>query len=159
MAPYTEYEAWCSAGDARRHAPLFTPSIVPDDDVNVFIDEATELMKGKLRAFYNLTLFTPPLPADLKQVRLLCARIAGYKILASKPDKISLPDMGTLWELAMGELNQMAQGKLLLPDTYLNTGVVKTSKGYEIKEAGTENTVRGALTPLKTTTRAQQEWD
>ncbi|MDW7727355.1 MAG: hypothetical protein SCH70_09680 [Candidatus Methanoperedens sp.] len=159
MPPYTENEAWCSVTDARRHAPLFTPSIVSDDDVNVFIDEAMELMKGKLRTFYDLTLFTLPLPDDLKQVRLLCARIAGYKILASKPDKISLPDMGTLWELAMGELNQMAQGKLLLPDTYLNTGVVKTSKGYEIREAGSENTIRGALTPLKTTTQTQQEWD
>lgn len=158
MAPYTILDAWCAVTDARRHAPLFTSNIVPDDDVNVFIDEAMELMKGKLRTFYDLSLFTLPLPDDLKQVRLLCARIAGYKILASKPDKISLPDMGTLWELAMGELNQMAAGKLLLPDTYLNPGVVKTSKGYEIKEAGSENTIRGALTPLKNIS-TPLEWD
>ena len=158
MAPYTTNDAWCSVEDARRHAPLFTPSIVPDDDVNVFIDEAMELMKGKLRTFYNLTLFTLPLPDDLKHVRLLCARIAGYKILASKPDKISLPDMGTLWELAMSELNQMATGKLLLPGNYLNSDVVKTARGYEIREAGTGNSIRGALTPLKSKS-TPLEWD
>lgn len=148
MTAYTLNDAWCSVEDARRHAPLFTPIIVPDEDVNAFIDEAVVMMQSKLRRLYDLSKFTLPLPQDLKQIRLLCARFAGYKIMASKPDKISLPDMSVVWELAIKELTELSEGRMMLPAYYLNPGVAVTSKGYSLEESGSGFTIRGALTKL-----------
>lgn len=75
MAGYTLNDSWCSVQDVRNQNALFTISVVEDDKVNEFIDDAVELIRGKLRQRYDLNKFVVPLPADLKQIRLLCARL------------------------------------------------------------------------------------
>jgi hypothetical protein len=46
-----------------------------------------------------------------------------------------------LWNLALKELNELAEGNQSLPSQYLLSGATATHPG----------TIRGALTPLKTT--------
>jgi phage gp36-like protein len=102
MAGYTLNDAWCSVQDVRNQNPLFTIAIIEDDKVNEFIDDAVELIRSKLRQRYDLTRFNIPLPDDLKQIRLLCARLACYKMASTRPDVVANPEMATfLWNLAI----------------------------------------------------------
>ncbi len=125
--------------DVRDQNPLFTSSLIADDKVNGFIDDAVNLIKGKLMARYDLAKFTLPLPADLAQVRRLTARIACYKMAATRPDVVSNPDMATfLWNLALKELNELAEGNSMLPVQYhLSTKLTQPGS------------FKGALTPVK----------
>jgi phage gp36-like protein len=140
MAGYTLNDAWCSVQDARNQNALFTAAVVEDDKVNEFIDDAVELIKGKLRQRYDLNKFVIPLPSDLKQIRLLCARLACYKMASTRPDVVANPDMATfLWNLAIKELNEIAEGNQSLPANYLLSSSSALQPG----------TIRGALTPIK----------
>ncbi|MBU4223002.1 MAG: DUF1320 domain-containing protein [Euryarchaeota archaeon] len=140
MPAYTLNDAWCSVQDVRNQNPLFTAAVVEDDKVNEFIDDAVELIKGKLRLRYDINKLTIPLPADLKQVRLLCARLACYKMASTRPDVVANPEMAIfLWNLAIKELNEIAEGNQFLPTNYLLSSCSATQPG----------TIRGALTPLK----------
>ena len=140
MAGYTLNDAWCSVQDARNQNALFTAAVVEDDKVNEFIDDAVELIKGKLRPRYDLNKFIIPLPADLKQIRLLCARLACYKMASTRPDVVANPEMATfLWNLSIKELNEIAEGNQSLPTYYLLSSSSATQPG----------TIRGALTPIK----------
>jgi len=140
MAGYSLNDSWCSVQDARNQNALFTAAVVEDDKVNEFIDDAVELIKGKLRPRYDLNKFVIPLPLDLKQIRLLCARLACYKMAGTRPDVVANPDMATfLWNLAIKELNEIAEGMQSLPANYL------LSSSSAIKPG----TIRGALTPIK----------
>ena len=139
MAAYTVDTAWCSMEDVRKQNALITSSVIDDSTMNGFIDDAVELIKGKFRSRYDLTKFTVPLPADLKQVRLLAARLACYKAAGTRPDVVSNPEMATfLWNLTMKELNELAEGNASLPCVYLLSGS-STMPGA----------IRGALTPAK----------
>lgn len=141
MAGYTLNDAWCSVEDVRNQNPLITSAVVADDGVNGFIDDAVELIKSKLRNRYDLTKFILPLPADLKQIRLLTARLASYKMASTRPDIVSNPDILKLhWGIATKELDELGSGAISLPKTYL------------LSEPFTHpGTIRGALTPLKRT--------
>ncbi len=140
MAGYTLNDAWCSVQDARNQNALFTAAVVEDDKVNEFIDDAVELIRGKLRQRYDLNKFVIPLPSDLKQIRLLCARLACYKMSSTRPDVVANPEMATfLWNLAIKELNEIAEGNQSLPTYYLLSSSSATQPG----------TIRGALTPIK----------
>jgi len=140
MAGYSLNDSWCSVQDVRNQNALFTAAVVEDDKVNEFIDDAVELIKGKLRQRYDLIKFVIPLPSDLKQIRLLCARLACYKMASTRPDVIGNPDMATfLWNLAIKELNEIAEGNQSLPGNYLLSSTSATQPG----------TIRGALTPIK----------
>jgi phage gp36-like protein len=140
MAGYSLNDSWCSVQDVRNQNALFTAAVVEDDKVNEFIDDAVELIKGKLRQRYDLIKFMIPLPADLKQIRLLCARLACYKMASTRPDVVANPDMATfLWNLAIKELNEIAEGNQSLPANYLLSSGSATRPG----------TIRGALTPIK----------
>jgi phage gp36-like protein len=140
MSGYSLNDSWCSVQDVRNQNALFTISIVEDDKVNEFIDDAIELIRGKLRLRYDLNKFVIPLPADLKQIRLLCARLACYKMASTRPDVVANPDMATfLWNLAIKELNEIAEGNQSLPANYLLSSSSATQPG----------TIRGALTPIK----------
>ena len=140
MTGYTLNDSWCSVQDVRNQNALFTAAIVEDDKVNEFIDDAIELIKGKLRTRYDLNKFVIPLPADLKQIRLLTARVACYKMAGTRPDVVANPDMATfLWNLTIKELNEIAEGNQSLPGNYL------LSSGSAIQPG----TIRGALTPIK----------
>lgn len=140
MAGYTLNDAWCSVQDVRNQNALFTAAVIEDDKVNEFIDDAVELIKGKLRQRYDLNRFVAQLPADLKQIRLLCARLACYKMASTRPDVVANPDMATfLWNLAIKELNEIAEGNQSLPTIYLLSSSSATQPG----------TIRGALTPIK----------
>jgi len=140
MAGYTLNDAWCSVQDARNQNALFTAAVVEDEKVNEFIDDAVELIKGKLRLRYDLNKFIIPLPSDLKQIRLLCARLACYKMASTRPDVVANPEMATfLWNLAIKELNEIAEGNQALPTYYLLSSSSATQPG----------TIRGALTPIK----------
>ncbi len=140
MAGYTLNDAWCSVQDARNQNALFTAAVIEDDKVNEFIDDAFELIRGKLRPRYDLNKFVIPLPSDLKQIRLLCARLACYKMASTRPDVVANPDMATfLWNLAIKELNEIAEGNQSLPANYLLSSSSATQPG----------TIRGALTPIK----------
>jgi len=133
-------DAWCSVQDVRNQNPLFTAAVVEDDKVNEFIDDAVELIKGKLRLRYDINKLTIPLPADLKQIRLLTARLACYKMASTRPDVVANPEMAIfLWNLAIKELNEIAEGNQSLPTNYLLSSGSATQPG----------TIRGALTPLK----------
>jgi phage gp36-like protein len=143
MTGYTLNDSWCSVQDVRNQNALFTAFVVEDDKVNEFIDDAVELIKGKLRSRYDLIKFVIPLPSDLKQIRLLCARLACYKMAGTRPDVVANPDMATfLWNLAIKELNEIAEGNQSLPANYL------LSSSSAIKPG----TIRGALTPIKSRT-------
>ncbi len=140
MAGYTLNDAWCSVQDARNQNALFTAAVIEDDKVNEFIDDAVELIRGKLRPRYDLSKFVIPLPADLKQIRLLCARLACYKMASTRPDVVANPEMATfLWNLAIKELNEIAEGNQSLPANYLLSSSSALQPG----------TIRGALTPIK----------
>jgi phage gp36-like protein len=140
MAGYTLNDSWCSVQDVRNQNPLFTAAVVEDDKVNEFIDDAVELIKGKLRLRYDLNKFVVPLPADLKKIRLLCARLACYKMASTRPDVVANPEMAIfLWNLAIKELNEIAEGMQSLPASYLLSSGSATQPG----------TIRGALTPIK----------
>ncbi len=140
MAGYTLNDSWCSVQDVRNQNPLFTAAVVEDDKVNEFIDDAVELIKGKLRLRYDINKLTIPLPADLKQIRLLCARLACYKMASTRPDVVANPEMAIfLWNLAIKELNEIAEGNQSLPTNYLLSSGSATQPG----------TIRGALTPIK----------
>jgi len=140
MAGYSLNDSWCSVQDVRNQNALFTAAVVEDDKVNEFIDDAAELIRGKLRQRYDLNKFVIPLPSDLKQIRLLCARLACYKMASTRPDVIGNPDMATfLWNLAIKELNEIAEGNQSLPGNYLLSSTSATQPG----------TIRGALTPIK----------
>ncbi len=140
MVGYTLNEAWCSVQDVRNQNALFTAAVVEDDKVNEFIDDAVELIKGKLRPRYDLNKFIIPLPIDLKHIRLLCARLACYKMASTRPDVVANPEMSTfLWNLSIKELNEIAEGNQSLPANYLLSSGSATQPG----------TIRGALTPLK----------
>jgi phage gp36-like protein len=140
MAGYSLNDSWCSVQDVRNQNALFTAAVVEDDKVNEFIDDAVELIKGKIRQRYDLIKFVIPLPADLKQIRLLCARLACYKMASTRPDVVANPDMATfLWNLAIKELNEIAEGNQSLPANYLLSSGSATRPG----------TIRGALTPIK----------
>jgi len=139
MAGYTLNDAWCSVQDVRNQNALITASVIDDETVNGFIDDAIELIKGKLRTRYDLARFTTPLPGDLRQVRLLTARLACYKAAGTRPDVVSNPDMSTfLWNLALKELNELAEGNSSLPSAYLLSS-----------SSTTPGAIRGALTPIK----------
>jgi len=143
MTGYSLNDSWCSVQDVRNQNALFTATVVEDDKVNEFIDDAVELIKGKLRQRYDLNKFVVPLPADLRQIRLLCARLACYKMAGTRPDVVANPDMATfLWNLAIKELNEIAEGMQSLPANYL------LSSSSAIKPG----TIRGALTPLRSKT-------
>jgi phage gp36-like protein len=140
MAGYTLNDAWCSVQDARNQNALFTAAVIEDDKVNEFIDDAVEFIRGKLRPRYDLNKFVIPLPSDLKQIRLLCARLACYKMASTRPDVVANPDMATfLWNLAIKELNEIAEGNQSLPANYLLSSSSALQPG----------TIRGALTPIK----------
>lgn len=140
MPSYTLNDAWCSVQDVRNQNPLFTIAIIEDDKVNEFIDDAVELIRSKLRQRYDLSRFTIPLPNDLKQIRLLCARLACYKMASTRQDVVSNPEMATfLWNLVIKELNELAEGSQSLPSQYLLSSATATHPG----------TIRGALTPIK----------
>jgi len=140
MTGYTANDAWCSVQDVRNQNALFTASVVDDDQVNEFIDDAVEFIKGKLRQRYDLTKFLIPLPSELKQIRLLTARLACYKMAGTRPDVVANPDMAAfLWNLAIKELNEIAEGMQSLPASFLLSGGSATQPG----------TIRGALTPTK----------
>ena len=140
MAGYSLNDSWCSVQDVRNQNALFTAAVVEDDKVNEFIDDAAELIRGKLRQRYDLNKFVIPLPSDLKQIRLLCARLACYKMASTRPDVVGNPDMATfLWNLAIKELNEIAEGNQSLPGNYLLSSTSATQPG----------TIRGALTPIK----------
>ena len=140
MTGYSLNDSWCSVQDVRNQNALFTAAVVEDDKVNEFIDDAVELIKGKIRHRYDLIKFVIPLPFDLKQIRLLCARLACYKMAGTRPDVVANPDMATfLWNLAIKELNEIAEGNQSLPANYL------LSSSSAIKPG----TIRGALTPIK----------
>ena len=140
MAGYSLNDSWCSVQDVRNQNALFTAAVVEDDKVNEFIDDAVELIRGKLRQRYDLNKFVIPLPSDLKQIRLLCARLACYKMASTRPDVVANPDMATfLWNLAIKELNEIAEGNQSLPANYLLSSGSATRPG----------TIRGALTPIK----------
>ena len=140
MAGYTLNDAWCSVQDARNQNALFTAAVVEDDKVNEFIDDAVELIKGKLRQRYDLNKFAVPLPTDLKQIRLLCARLACYKMASTRPDVVANPEMAAfLWNLAIKELNDISEGNQSLPANYLLSSSTAVQPG----------TIRGALTPIK----------
>ena len=140
MAGYSLNDSWCSVQDVRNQNALFTAAVVEDDKVNEFIDDAVELIKGKIRQRYDLIKFVIPLPADLKQIRLLCARLACYKMASTRPDVVANPDMATfLWNLTIKELNEIAEGNQSLPANYLLSSGSATRPG----------TIRGALTPIK----------
>ncbi len=141
MAGYTLNDAWCNVQDVRNQNPLFTAAVVEDDKVNEFIDDAVELIRGKMRQRYDLTRFTIPLPNDLKQIRLMCARLACYKMASTRPDVVSNPEMAAfLWNLVIKELNELAEGSQSLPPQYLLSSATATHPG----------TIKGALTPIKT---------
>jgi len=143
MTGYTLNEAWCSVQDVRNQNALFTAAVVEDDQVNEFIDDASELIRGKLRPRYDLNKFVIPLPSDLRQIRLLCARLACYKMASTRPDVVANIDMATfLWNLAIKELNELAEGMQSLPVNYLLSGTASLKPG----------TIRGALTPIKAKT-------
>lgn len=140
MAGYSLNDSWCSVQDVRNQNALFTAAVVEDDKVNEFIDDAVELIRGKLRQRYDLNKFVIPLPSDLKQIRLLCTRLACYKMASTRPDVVANPDMATfLWNLAIKELNEIAEGNQSLPANYLLSSGSATRPG----------TIRGALTPIK----------
>ncbi len=140
MTGYTLNDAWCSVQDVRNQNPLFTPAVVEDDKVNEFIDDSVELIKGKLWLRYDINKFVVPLPTDLLQVRRLCARLACYKMASTRPDIVANPEMAIfLWNLAIKELNEIAEGNQFLPTNYLLSGTAAVHPG----------TIRGALTPLK----------
>jgi phage gp36-like protein len=140
MVGYSLNDSWCSVQDVRNQNALFTAAVVEDDKVNEFIDDAAELIRGKLRSRYDLNKFVIPLPSDLKQIRLLCARLACYKMASTRPDVVANPDMATfLWNLAIKELNEIAEGNQSLPGNYLLSSTSATRPG----------TIRGALTPIK----------
>jgi len=70
----------------------------------------------------------------------LTARLACYKMASTRPDVVANPDMATfLWNLAIKELNEIAEGMQSLPANYL------LSSSSAIKPG----TIRGALTPIK----------
>jgi len=143
MAAYSLNDSWCSVQDVRNQNALFTATVVEDDKVNEFIDDAVEFIKGKLRSRYDLNKFAIPLPSDIKQIRLLCARLACYKMASTRPDVVANPDMATfLWNLAIKELNEIAEGMQSLPTSYLLSSGSATKPG----------TIRGALTPIKSRT-------
>jgi phage gp36-like protein len=140
MTGYSLNDSWCSVQDVRNQNALFTAAVVEDDKVNEFIDDAAELIRGKLRSRYDLNKFVVPLPSDLKQIRLLCARLACYKMASTRPDVVANPDMATfLWNLAIKELNELAEGNQSLAANYLLSSGSATRPG----------TIRGALTPIK----------
>jgi phage gp36-like protein len=148
MAGYTLNDAWCSVQDVRNQNPLFTIAIIEDDKVNEFIDDAVELIRSKLRQRYDLARFTIPLPDDLKQIRLLCARLACYKMAGTRLDVVANPEMAAfLWNLVIKELNELAEGSQSLPPQYLLSGTAATHPG----------TIRGALTPIKRKTSVYEQ--
>ena len=137
MAGYTLNDAWCSVENVRTQNALITNGIIVDNDINKFIDDATELIKGRFRARYRLELFTLPLPADLAQVNTLTAKLASFKAAASRPDVCSNTEMTQfVWTLAMKELAELSEGRATLPSKYLIEG---SSIG--------QGSFRGALTP------------
>jgi len=147
MAGYTIIDAWCSVQDVRNQNALITASVIDDDIMNGFVDDAVELIKGKLRPRYDFAKFTIPLPDDLRQVRLLTARLACYKAAGTRPDVVSNPEMSTfLWNLAMKELNELAEGNSSLPSAYLLSS-----------SSTTPGAIRGALTPNKKRTSIYEE--
>lgn len=130
--------AWCSVQDVRDQNVMLTPAVIADDKINEFIDGATELIKNKLRTRYDLAKFTIPLPADLKQIRKLTAKLAAYGAAATRPDIVSNPEITAfLWKEAAKELDDISSGKASLPPEYL---LPETSFIHP-------GTIRGALTP------------
>ena len=149
MADYTLNDAWCSVQDVRNQNALLTASVIDGDTMNGSVDDAVELIKGKLRARYDLTKFTIPLPADLMQIRLLTAKLACYKAAGTRPDVVSNPEMATfLWTLAMKELNELSEGNASLPSGYLVSG-----------NSTMPGAIRGALTPRPTRGRTSRHHD
>ena len=139
-------DAWCSVQDVRNQNALLTASVIDGDTMNGSVDDAVELIKGKLRARYDLTKFTIPLPADLMQIRLLTARLACYKAAGTRPDVVSNPEMATfLWTLAMKELNELSEGNASLPLGYLLSG-----------NSTMPGAIRGALTLIKRSGRGRR---
>lgn len=144
MTAYTTNDAWCSVQDARDQNVLLTSAVMADDKINEFIDDATDLIKNKIRTRYDLTKFILPLPADMKQIRKLTARLACYKAVATRPDMVANPEITAfLWKEAFKELDDISYGRAALPPAYLLSELSFMQPG----------TIRGALTPsMRSTT-------
>lgn len=136
--------AWCSVQDVRDQNVMLTPAVIADDKINEFIDDATELIKNKLRTRYDLAKFIIPLPANLNQIRKLTAKLAAYRAAATRPDIVSNPEITAfLWKEAAKELDDISSGRTALPPGYLLPETSFIQPG----------TIRGALTPsMRSTT-------
>jgi len=104
---------YCDVQSVRRLLPEVTYSIVSDETVMHYIEDATSRIDDRIREIYDVPFSTVP-----RSIYSVCSQYAAYLTLTNFPDSSVEEDLVRLKEDVMEYLDMLQSGIARLPATY-----------------------------------------